>query len=203
MTLLTPPRAPQILEHTPEGHADRGPLREALERAEELCSQVNEGVREKENSDRLEWIQSHIHFEGAIEVQSHFFTYTMPAPGWTPFFPSELPSFFKFNKVLQTFSSPPHSKLYSLPPPPPSLFQHLVFNSLTNCLGPRKLLHSGRLHKTKSSRELWAFLFNDFLLLTHSAKPFSSSGQDKLFSLKTNIQLKMYKTVGERRLPHT
>ncbi|XP_034383836.1 intersectin-2-like [Cyclopterus lumpus] len=127
-----------ILEHTPDCHADRSPLREALERAEELCSQVNEGVREKENSDRLEWIQGHVQCDGPIE--------------------------------------------------------HLVFNSLTNCLGPRKLLHSGRLHKTKSSRELWVFLFNDFLLLTHSAKPFSSSGPDKLFSLKTNIQLKMYKT---------
>ncbi|XP_035766352.1 intersectin-2a [Neolamprologus brichardi] len=127
-----------ILEHTPDGHADRGPLREALEQAEELCSQVNEGVREKENSDRLEWIQSHMQCEGPIE--------------------------------------------------------HLVFNSLTNCLGPRKLLHSGRLYKTKSSRELWAFLFSDFLLLTHSAKPFSSSGSDKLFSPKTSIQLKMYKT---------
>uniref|UniRef100_A0A8C9ZI33 Intersectin 2a n=1 Tax=Sander lucioperca TaxID=283035 RepID=A0A8C9ZI33_SANLU len=126
-----------ILENTPDGHADRSPLIEALERAEELCSQVNEGVREKENSDRLEWIQSHVQCEGAI---------------------------------------------------------HLVFNSLTNCLGPRKLLHSSRLYKTKSSRELWAFLFNDFLLLTHSAKPFSSSGSDRLFSLKTNIQLKMYKT---------
>nr|XP_019947433.1 PREDICTED: intersectin-2-like isoform X1 [Paralichthys olivaceus] len=127
-----------ILEHTPEDHVDRGPLRQALERAEELCSQVNEGVREKENSDRLEWIQSHVQCEGPIE--------------------------------------------------------HLVFNSLTNCLGPRKLLHSGRLYKTKSSRELWTFLFSDFLLLTHSAKPFSSSGSDKLFSPKTNIQLKMYKT---------
>ncbi|XP_072297673.1 intersectin-2a [Eucyclogobius newberryi] len=127
-----------ILEHTPESHADRGPLRDALDRAEELCSQVNEGVREKENSDRLEWIQSHVQCDGPIE--------------------------------------------------------HLVFNSLTNCLGPRKLLHSGRLSKTKSSRELWAFLFNDFLLLTHTAKPFSSSGQDKLFSPKTSIQLKMYKT---------
>lgn len=127
-----------ILEHTAESHADRAPLREALDRAEELCSQVNEGVREKENSDRLEWIQSHVQCEGPIE--------------------------------------------------------HLVFNSLTNCLGPRKLLHSGRLYKTKSSRELWAFLFNDFLLFTHGAKPFSSSGPDKLFSPKTNIQLKMYKT---------
>ncbi|XP_067097402.1 intersectin-2a isoform X2 [Osmerus mordax] len=129
-----------ILEHTAEAHVDRGPLREALERAEELCSQVNEGVREKENSDRLEWIQSHIQSDGLIE--------------------------------------------------------HLVFNSLTNCLGPRKLLHSGRLHKTKSSRELWAFLFNDFLLLTHTAKQFSSSSSssDKLFSPKSSMQLKMYKT---------
>lgn len=126
-----------ILEHTPEGHEDRVPLREALERAEELCSQVNEAVRDKENADRLEWIQSHIQCEGPIE--------------------------------------------------------NLVFSSLTNCLGPRKLLHSGRLFKTKSSRELWAFLFNDFLLLTHSAKPFSSSGSEKLFSPKTNIQLKIYK----------
>lgn len=58
----------QILEHTPDDHADRGPLREALDRAEELCSQVNEGVREKENSDRLEWIQNHVQCEGPIEV---------------------------------------------------------------------------------------------------------------------------------------
>lgn len=60
----------KILEHTPDSHADRGPLREALERAEELCSQVNEGVREKENSDRLEWIQSHMQCEGPIEVRT-------------------------------------------------------------------------------------------------------------------------------------
>ncbi|XP_061667407.1 intersectin-2-like [Syngnathoides biaculeatus] len=126
-----------ILEHTPDHHADQPPLREALDRAEELCSQVNEGVREKENSDRLEWIQNHIQCDGAIE--------------------------------------------------------NLVFNSLTNCLGPRKLLHSGRLHKTKSSRELWAFLFNDFLLLTQSTKSLSSSGPDKLFSPKSSIQLKIYK----------
>ncbi|XP_042565924.1 intersectin-2a isoform X3 [Clupea harengus] len=130
-----------ILENTPEGHADHGPLREALERAEELCLQVNEGVREKENSDRLEWIQNHVQCDGVIE--------------------------------------------------------HLVFNSLTNCLGPRKLLHSGRLHKTKSNKELWAFLFNDFLLLAYTSKPFSSSsssGADKLFSTKSNAQYKMYKT---------
>nr|XP_023996104.1 LOW QUALITY PROTEIN: intersectin-2-like [Salvelinus alpinus] len=56
-----------ILESTQEEHADCGPLREALERAEELCTQVNEGVREKENCDRLEWIQSHVQCEGVTE----------------------------------------------------------------------------------------------------------------------------------------
>lgn len=44
--------------------------------------------------------------------------------------------------------------------------QQLVFNSVTNCLGPRKFLHSGKLFKAKSSKELYGFLFNDFLLLT-------------------------------------
>uniref|UniRef100_A0A7N5ZWV1 Intersectin 2b n=1 Tax=Anabas testudineus TaxID=64144 RepID=A0A7N5ZWV1_ANATE len=126
-----------ILECTAEGHADRGPLKEALERAEELCQQVNEGVREKENSDRLEWIQSHVQCEGLVE--------------------------------------------------------QIVFNSLSNCLGPRKLLHFGKMFKAKSNKELWAFLFNDFLLLTHAAKQFTSSGPDKLFSNKNNVQLKMYK----------
>lgn len=60
----------QILEHTAEGHTDRESLRVALEQAEELCLQVNEGVREKENSDRLEWIQNHIQCEGPIEVKT-------------------------------------------------------------------------------------------------------------------------------------
>lgn len=31
-------------------------------------NQVNEGVREKENSDRLEWIQTHVQCEGTAEV---------------------------------------------------------------------------------------------------------------------------------------
>lgn len=98
---------------------------------------MNEGVREQENSDRLDWIQNHVQCDGAAE--------------------------------------------------------HLVFNSLTNCLGPRKLLHSGKMYKVKSNKELWAFLFSDFLLLTHASKQFTSSGPDKLFSNKNNVQLKMYK----------
>ncbi|CAO2604006.1 ITSN2 [Lemmus lemmus] len=56
-----------ILENTPQNHVDHSSLKLALERAEELCSQVNEGVREKENSDRLEWIQAHVQCEGLAE----------------------------------------------------------------------------------------------------------------------------------------
>uniref|UniRef100_A0A3Q3AW55 Intersectin 1 (SH3 domain protein) n=1 Tax=Kryptolebias marmoratus TaxID=37003 RepID=A0A3Q3AW55_KRYMA len=125
-----------ILENTPESHPDHSHLKAALEKAEELCSQVNEGVREKENSDRLEWIQAHVQCEG--------------------------------------------------------LSEQLVFNSVTNCLGPRKFLHSGKLFKAKSSKELYGFLFNDFLLLTQvSLRPLSS---DKVFSSKTHLQYRMYKT---------
>ncbi|XP_053772799.1 intersectin-1 isoform X3 [Desmodus rotundus] len=127
-----------ILENTPENHPDHSHLRQALEKAEELCSQVNEGVREKENSDRLEWIQAHVQCEG--------------------------------------------------------LSEQLVFNSVTNCLGPRKFLHSGKLYKAKSNKELYGFLFNDFLLLTQILKPLGSSGADKVFSPKSNLQYKMYKT---------
>ncbi|XP_061091351.1 intersectin-2-like [Conger conger] len=127
-----------VLESTPEMHVDNILLRRALETAEKLCSQVNEGVRQKENEERLEWLQSHLQSDSVIE--------------------------------------------------------NFVFNSLTNCLGPRKLLHSGKLHnKSKVNKELYVFLFNDFLLLTHTGKQFSSSGGDKLFSPKCNMQLKIYK----------
>lgn len=81
----------KIMEYTPENHPDRQNLDEALAKAEELCAQVNEGVREKENSDRLEWMQNHINCEG--------------------------------------------------------LEERLIFNSLTNALGPRKYLHHGVLKK--------------------------------------------------------
>ena len=54
-------------------------------------SQVNEAVSQKENTDKLEWMQRQVMCEG--------------------------------------------------------LSERLVFNSLTNTLGPRKLLHTGVLHK--------------------------------------------------------
>lgn len=57
----------KILEHTPETHPDYPNLVDALASSEELCSQVNEGVREKENSDRLEFIQRTVNCDGVIE----------------------------------------------------------------------------------------------------------------------------------------
>jgi hypothetical protein len=60
-----------------------------------MCNffKVNEGVREKENSDRLEWLQRCVQCDG--------------------------------------------------------LEEELVFNSMTNSLGPRKFLHFGILHKVR------------------------------------------------------
>ncbi|XP_012284787.1 intersectin-2 isoform X2 [Orussus abietinus] len=126
----------KILEHTPATHPDRQYLQEALAKAEEFCTQVNEGVREKENSDRLEWLQTHVACDG--------------------------------------------------------LEEQLVFNSLTNSLGPRKFLHYGILHKAKSGKELVGFLTNDFLLLAQPTKPLPS-GQQFSFDRCDHYRFKMYR----------
>lgn len=68
----------QILEYTPETHPDYGNLVEALNQAELKCSEVNESVREKENSDRLEWLQTHVQCEGVMEVSAIFFFSVTP-----------------------------------------------------------------------------------------------------------------------------
>ena len=59
----------QILSYTPADHPDHQNLVDALNKANETCSQVNEGVREKENSDKLEWLQTHIQCDGLPEVK--------------------------------------------------------------------------------------------------------------------------------------
>ncbi|XP_076246231.1 dynamin associated protein 160 isoform X2 [Calliopsis andreniformis] len=129
----------KILEHTPVDHPDRQYLQEALAKAEEFCTQVNEGVREKENSDRLEWLQTHVACDG--------------------------------------------------------LEEQLIFNSLTNSLGPRKLLHFGILHKAKSGKELVGFLTNDFLLFAQPllTKKFLLSGQQFSFERNEHQKFKMYR----------
>ncbi|XP_076663199.1 dynamin associated protein 160 isoform X5 [Andrena cerasifolii] len=129
----------KILEHTLVNHPDRQYLQEALAKAEEFCTQVNEGVREKENSDRLEWLQTHVACDG--------------------------------------------------------LEEQLIFNSLTNSLGPRKLLHFGILHKAKSGKELVGFLTNDFLLFAQPtlAKKSFPSGQQFSFERNEHHKFKMYR----------
>ena len=50
----------KILKNTPDDHPDYVYTHEALNRARILCDQVNEGMRMKENSERLEWLQIHV-----------------------------------------------------------------------------------------------------------------------------------------------
>ena len=50
----------KLAKSTPPEHPDSSCLLEALQRARTLCEQVNEGMRMKENSERLEWLQIHV-----------------------------------------------------------------------------------------------------------------------------------------------
>ncbi|KAK2154784.1 hypothetical protein LSH36_257g02045 [Paralvinella palmiformis] len=127
----------KILRHTSPNHADHTALSEAHSKATELCNQVNEGVREKENSDKLEWIQMHVICDGLPEK--------------------------------------------------------ITFNSVTNCLGPRKYLYSGSLYKHKSGKELVGFLFNDFLLLAQPQRTIGQMADVFSFDVKANVQFKMYR----------
>ena len=37
-------------------------MRVALEQAEQMCVHINDAVRSKENTEQLEWLQTHIQF---------------------------------------------------------------------------------------------------------------------------------------------
>eukprot|EP00093_Oithona_nana_P004551 04551.XXX_170897_168178_1 [CDS] Oithona nana genome sequencing. len=127
----------KLLKHTTNGHPDYFYLQKSLKLSKELCEQVNEGTRHKENTERLEWLQIHVDRN------------------------SEL-----------------------------TLDEKLTFNSTTNLMGPRKFLHHGLLKKAKSSKELVAFLFNDFLLLTY---PNFSVAPQFSFDKHHELKLKLYK----------
>jgi len=128
----------KLLKHTnSNGHPDYFYLQKSLKLSKELCEQVNEGTRHKENTERLEWLQIHVDRN------------------------SEL-----------------------------TLDEKLTFNSTTNLMGPRKFLHHGLLKKAKSSKELVAFLFNDFLLLTY---PNFSVAPQFSFDKHHELKLKLYK----------
>ena len=71
-----------------------------------------------------------------------------------------------------------------------TLDEKLSFNSITNLMGPRKFLHHGLLKKSKSNKEIVAFLCNDFLLLTY---PDKSVAPQFSFEKHFDIKLKLYK----------
>ena len=71
-----------------------------------------------------------------------------------------------------------------------TLDEKLTFNSTTNLMGPRKFLHHGLLRKSKSSKEIVAFLFNDFLLLTYPSK---SVAPQFSFDRHHDLKLRLYK----------
>ncbi len=71
-----------------------------------------------------------------------------------------------------------------------TLDEKLTFNSATNLMGPRKFLHHGLIKKAKSNKEIVAFLFNDFLLLT---LPNQSVAPQFSFDKHHDLKLKLYK----------
>ena len=50
----------KILKNTDPSHPDYYFLQKALKMSKNLCEQVNEGTRHKENTERLEWLQIHV-----------------------------------------------------------------------------------------------------------------------------------------------
>lgn len=69
---------------------------------------------------------------------------------------------------------------------------NIRFNSDTNKLGPRQLLHHGVLVKMKGNKELIGFLFNDFFMLIQPSK---SLGSQFMFQRNNNVGYKLYKQV--------
>ena len=61
----------QILDYTSEDDVDHADLQKALESTEKLCDQINEGVRQKENTEQLEWMQTIIQLSLDERLQLH------------------------------------------------------------------------------------------------------------------------------------
>ena len=56
------------MSHTSKDHPDYQHINEASAKAQELANQVNDGVKEEDNSDKLEWVQNHVTCDGLTEV---------------------------------------------------------------------------------------------------------------------------------------
>ncbi|CAN7975328.1 unnamed protein product, partial [Ixodes persulcatus] len=161
----------KIREYTDPTHHDRGYLDEALEKAEQLCNQINEAVKERENSDHLEWAQTH------IQIRSHCC------------FMND----YENDRREMMPSYTPHCIVGCVPDSCMCSFQKLVFNSTTNVLGSRKFLHSGSLTKVKSGKELVGFLFNDFLLLAQPVRDLGRVTNVFMSDRAMNTAYRLYK----------
>lgn len=69
----------------------------------------------------------------------------------------------------------------------------ITFNSDTNFIGKRELLHLGSLIKANSGKELMVFLFSDFLLLTIPSKDIGKVSNLFASEKAKSITYKMYK----------
>lgn len=97
-------------------------------------------MRSKENTEHLEWVQSHVHTTGLNET--------------------------------------------------------LIFNSQTNHMGHRRLLHWGRVLKLRGNRDLLCLLFNDFLLFCKPKHSFTRPVTPSDFEPFGNTQYVIYKQVN-------
>lgn len=70
---------------------------------------------------------------------------------------------------------------------------NLKFNSNTNKLGLRQLLHYGTFSKLKTGKDLLGFLFNDLFILVQPSK--NITGQFN-FQRNFNVIYKLYKQVS-------
>ena len=58
----------KLVKHTEVDHPDLFNVERALEISKKLCDQVDEGMRQKENSERLEWLQIHVDAQGPEKI---------------------------------------------------------------------------------------------------------------------------------------
>lgn len=139
--------------------------------AEILCRRVNEACRVKEDDEdnriKLRWCQNHIKQQPSSHQQN---ITENQIPSESSLAKSSLGADLSAvsGRLSGSFSSDSASNSSMIQQQASSSnMETIIFNSHTNCLGPRRLIKTGSLFKLKASgRELVAFLFNDLLLLT-------------------------------------
>lgn len=133
--------------------------------ADRLCQQVNEACRVKEDDEenkiKLRWCQNHIKQNSnnqtvdQVNVTSSELHPNRHLAGDPSGVSRRLSGSFSSDSTSNTSIVRQANQ------------EVIIFNSRTNCLGPRRLIKASSLIKMKASgRELVGFLFNDLLLLT-------------------------------------